>query len=594
MRKPRKQSSSSPILQHQPLTVLPVAPQYTSTIKNTMVSVVPDSDEVFARLLQEAEDRRARVHDVDFALAAKLNKQWNGGMELRASPSPPSNGTFLLSASEAGASSSSSPLPDESWLLEDQCVRDAELARCLADTTDGECQLLLDSAPWAQEQEQRGRSEGEPEPEAGSHQNDVSLEASFAGLTMAEKESFCPFCHGECSFLPQWRNGAPFCHSACSSAEGAKTRTSSSAHGPSVLFVRRSADSKLPGTRCAFCLEEDLPTAQFPTCEHAGCEPCVRRIFTTALADGTLSLPVSCCSKPLSDALARRVLDSNEYLQLLDRTEEAAARFKMYCPRAGCSAFLNLDRVLLVQQFGELGGQGAAERTVGASSSGDSREHLGGESTSSPVVEDLRTHAEVFPPNTTLPCPSCGDLLCLHCMSAAHPEFSCAQNQVRRDGANELAQEAERQGWRCCSRCRTFVELRQGCNHMTCFCRNEFCYTCGAIWKTCECVLFTEEMLMREEQRRVEVQVENLGRDLRIEERRVIHFELQQDNVENRECRHHVEGWYWRTYSRRLTCGGNRRECDNCGDEVGRKCYNCRGCGIKVCRHCRHHRRITC
>jgi hypothetical protein len=40
----------------------------------------------------------------------------------------------------------------------------------------------------------------------------------------------------------------------------------------------------------------------------------------------------------------------------------------------------------------------------------------------------------------------------------------------------------EKSGWRRCYKCRTLVELTQGCTHMTCRCKAQFCYICGAVW----------------------------------------------------------------------------------------------------------------
>ena len=40
----------------------------------------------------------------------------------------------------------------------------------------------------------------------------------------------------------------------------------------------------------------------------------------------------------------------------------------------------------------------------------------------------------------------------------------------------------EKSGWRRCYKCRNLVELTQGCTHMTCRCKAQFCYICGAVW----------------------------------------------------------------------------------------------------------------
>lgn len=39
-----------------------------------------------------------------------------------------------------------------------------------------------------------------------------------------------------------------------------------------------------------------------------------------------------------------------------------------------------------------------------------------------------------------------------------------------------------KRGWRRCYKCRNLVELTQGCSHITCRCKAQFCYICGAIW----------------------------------------------------------------------------------------------------------------
>lgn len=53
---------------------------------------------------------------------------------------------------------------------------------------------------------------------------------------------------------------------------------------------------------------------------------------------------------------------------------------------------------------------------------------------------------------------------------------------------------AETQGWRECWQCHAIVELKEGCNHMTCRCGAQFCMACGQKWKSCSCALFNDEM----------------------------------------------------------------------------------------------------
>jgi hypothetical protein len=65
----------------------------------------------------------------------------------------------------------------------------------------------------------------------------------------------------------------------------------------------------------------------------------------------------------------------------------------------------------------------------------------------------------------------------------------------------------EKSGWRRCYKCRNLVELAQGCTHMTCRCKAQFCYICGGVWDStvgCPNVCNGEEEL---ERRRLEEEV---------------------------------------------------------------------------------------
>lgn len=73
----------------------------------------------------------------------------------------------------------------------------------------------------------------------------------------------------------------------------------------------------------------------------------------------------------------------------------------------------------------------------------------------------------------------------------------------------------EKSGWRRCYKCRTLVELTQGCTHVTCRCKAQFCYVCGGIWDStlgCPNVCNGEEEMERrrieEERQRAEMEAE--------------------------------------------------------------------------------------
>ncbi|KAF9248014.1 hypothetical protein DTO027I6_6248 [Penicillium roqueforti] len=41
--------------------------------------------------------------------------------------------------------------------------------------------------------------------------------------------------------------------------------------------------------------------------------------------------------------------------------------------------------------------------------------------------------------------------------------------------------------WKRCTKCSRVIELKEGCPHIICICRAQWCYHCGKKWKTCDC-----------------------------------------------------------------------------------------------------------
>lgn len=89
---------------------------------------------------------------------------------------------------------------------------------------------------------------------------------------------------------------------------------------------------------------------------------------------------------------------------------------------------------------------------------------------------------------STLNCPLCaGHATCGMCKEEAHPGTKCSDTQE----LNQLAVDMRTQnGWQRCRSCGHLVYKFDGCHHITCMCRAEFCYLCAAPWKTCDCARF--------------------------------------------------------------------------------------------------------
>ena len=107
-------------------------------------------------------------------------------------------------------------------------------------------------------------------------------------------------------------------------------------------------------------------------------------------------------------------------------------------------------------------------------------------------------------------CTSCSRVTCTICKGKAH-EGDCPddpENQVFLEAATAY-------GYKKCHQCSRTVELNHGCYHITsvnslcqtaahanspsCFCGAEFCYQCGAAWRTCDCPLWEPRNLIWEE-----------------------------------------------------------------------------------------------
>ncbi|KAH0377019.1 hypothetical protein KCU92_g9457, partial [Aureobasidium melanogenum] len=107
-------------------------------------------------------------------------------------------------------------------------------------------------------------------------------------------------------------------------------------------------------------------------------------------------------------------------------------------------------------------------------------------------------NCEAFVPETSIQgevatCLDCGRRTCTICKEEAH-RGDCPKDE----DTQSVLELASREGWQRCynNKCRRVVSLAVGCNHMTCICGAQFCYVCGARWKTCTCPQWNEEWLV--------------------------------------------------------------------------------------------------
>lgn len=114
-------------------------------------------------------------------------------------------------------------------------------------------------------------------------------------------------------------------------------------------------------------------------------------------------------------------------------------------------------------------------------------------------------------------CRKCRTRACSICKRAAHAVGQDCPSDWELDAVLQMG---EKSGWRRCYKCRNLVELTQGCSHITCRCKAQFCYICGAVWDSvvgCPNYCNGEEELERrrieEEARIAELEQEKAARE---------------------------------------------------------------------------------
>lgn len=114
-------------------------------------------------------------------------------------------------------------------------------------------------------------------------------------------------------------------------------------------------------------------------------------------------------------------------------------------------------------------------------------------------------------------CRKCRTRACSICKRAAHAMGQDCPADWELDAVLQMGENA---GWRRCYKCRNLVELTQGCSHITCRCKAQFCYICGAVWDPvvgCPNYCNGEEELERrrleEEARIAEMEAEKTARE---------------------------------------------------------------------------------
>lgn len=222
---------------------------------------------------------------------------------------------------------------------------------------------------------------------------------------------------------------------------------------------------------CIICLEDTDIGQMFSvdSCLHRYCFSCMKQHVEVKLLHGMVpKCPHEGCKSLLKIDSCGKFLTPKLIGIMSQRLKEDSIPVteKVYCPYPRCSALMSKKEAL----------EYANTTSVGAIRAGARK------------------------------CMTCNGLFCINCMVPWHSKMTCFEykrsNPFPQAEDAKLKSLATRNLWRQCVKCNHLIELAEGCFHITCRCGYEFCYTCGAEWKTkkatCSCPLWDEDNIWDE------------------------------------------------------------------------------------------------
>ena len=179
-------------------------------------------------------------------------------------------------------------------------------------------------------------------------------------------------------------------------------------------------------------------------CNHRMCHSCLRRIFTLSITDPQHMPPKCCTTEHIPLKHVDKLFDLKFKMKWNQKYQEYTTKNRLYCPARGCGEWIKPASIHI--------------DTTGGANTG-------------------RKYGK---------CGRCKTKVCTACNGRWHASRTCPKD----DATKQFIEIAKKEGWQRCYNCSATVELKEGCNHMTCRCKAEFCMICGVKWKGCDCPWF--------------------------------------------------------------------------------------------------------
>jgi hypothetical protein len=170
---------------------------------------------------------------------------------------------------------------------------------------------------------------------------------------------------------------------------------------------------------CVICMDEEIPSdkAADLKCGHKMCHKCLKRSFRLSLTDPQ-HMPPTCCNAdhiPLKHV--SNLFDNGFKKTWNKKYAEFSTRNRIYCPSSKCGEWIQPENIHKDSATGRKYGK----------------------------------------------CAACKTKVCAACNGKWHSSSHCPKD----DETKKFLEQAKKEGWQRCHKCKAMVELKEGCNHMT-------------------------------------------------------------------------------------------------------------------------------